>query len=148
MVMADTLALVDSLLDKPLQYLHVSLWDFYKRARRGADTSLTRMQLLHERIAGRLPLTGVGRLYTADDMIAAYSAGWAELIAVGKSVLLNPHLVELIESGREDKIETTFDWDKADSYRYTPAMLEGTRMGTDFYPPSKQYGVRYRGQDY
>lgn len=67
---------------------------------------------------------------------------------MGKSVLLNPHLVELIETGREDEIEISFDWDKADGYRYTPAMLEGTLMGTDFYPPSKQYGVRYRSQDY
>lgn len=141
--MQETFALVDALLEKPLQYLHVSLWDFYKKARRGADTSLTRMQLLHERINGRLPFIGVGNLYTADDMIAAYNTGFAEFIAVGKSVLLNPDLVELIATGREDEIETTFDWDKADDYRYTPAMLEGTRIGTDFYPPSKQQGIRY-----
>ncbi|MDU0348222.1 NADH-dependent flavin oxidoreductase [Actinomyces sp. MRS3W] len=148
LTMEDTFALVDALADKPLQYLHVSLWDFYKKARRGADTSLTRMQLLHERIGGRLPLIGVGNLYTADDMIHAWNTGWAELLAIGKSVLLNPHLVELIRTGREDEIETTFDWDKADSYRYTQAMLDGTRMGTDFYPRSKQFSPRYRSEDY
>lgn len=146
--MKETLSLVDALLEKPLQYLHVSLWDFYKKARRGADTKLTRMQLLYERINGRLPFIGVGNLYTADDMIEAYNTGFAEFIAVGKSVMLNPNLVELIETGREDEIETTFDWEKADHYRYTPAMLEGTRMGTDFYPPSKQHGVRYKSEEY
>ena len=34
LTMADTLALVDALAAKPLQYLHVSLWDFYKSAPR------------------------------------------------------------------------------------------------------------------
>ena len=85
--MQETFALVDELLKKPLQYLHVSLWDFYKHARRGADISKTRMQLLHERIAGKVPLIGVGNLYTADDMIKAYQTGYADLLAVGKSIL-------------------------------------------------------------
>lgn len=31
LTMADTFALIDGLVEKPLQYLHVSLWDFYKR---------------------------------------------------------------------------------------------------------------------
>jgi hypothetical protein len=58
--------------------------------------------------------------------------------------MLNPNLVELIESGREAEIETEFDWNKVDYYRYPPAMLDGTRAGTDFFPPSKQSGVRYK----
>ncbi|WP_340532873.1 NADH-dependent flavin oxidoreductase [Escherichia coli] len=140
--MKETFALVDALLTKPVQYLHVSLWDFYKKVRRGADNSLTRMQVLHERIAGQVPLFGAGNLYTADDILCAYQTGWAESIAIGKSVMLNPDLVELIATGRESEIETTFDWDKADFYRYTPAMLQGTLAGTDFYPPSRQTGVR------
>lgn len=148
LTMADTFALVDALADKPLQYLHISLWDFYKKARRGADTSRLRMDLVHERLDGRLPLIGVGNLYTADDMAKAWATGTAEFLAVGKSVLLNPHLVDLIETGRESEIETCFDWDKADSYRYTPAMLDGTRAGTDFYPPSKQFELRYRSEEY
>ncbi|MCY9002473.1 NADH-dependent flavin oxidoreductase [Peribacillus frigoritolerans] len=146
--MKETLALVDALLEKPLQYLHISLWDFYKKARRGADTQLTRMQIVHDHINGRIPFFGVGNLYTADQILAAYETGWAESIAVGKSILLNPNLVELIETGREDEIETQFDWDKANEYRYTPKMLHGTRIGTDFYPPSKQIAIRFKSEEY
>ena len=135
--MQETLALVDALLTRPLQYLHISLWDFYKRARRGADGHLTRMQIVHDHIDGRVPFFGAGNLYTADDILAAYNTGWAESIAIGKSIMLNPNLVELITTGRESEIETHFDWAKQDYYRYTPAMLEGTRAGTDFYPPVK-----------
>ncbi|POY43713.1 NADH-dependent flavin oxidoreductase [Avibacterium gallinarum] len=141
--MKETLALVDALLAKPLQYLHISLWDFYKKVRRGADPSLTRMQVVHDRINGRLPFFGSGNLYTADDMLKAYQTGWVESVSIGKSIMLNPQLIKLIENGRENEIETAFDWEQAEKYRYTPAMLHGTQMGTDFYPPSKQNGVRY-----
>lgn len=146
--MKETLTLVDRLLEKPLQYLHISLWDFYKKVRRGADTNLTRMQVVHDHINGRLPFFGSGNLYTADDMLNAYQTGWVESVSIGKSIMLNPNLVELIETGREDEIQTTFDWEKANSYRYTPAMLQGTMAGTDFYPPSKQRGVRYKTEHF
>ncbi|WP_126330481.1 NADH-dependent flavin oxidoreductase [Moraxella cuniculi] len=146
--MKETLTLIDRLLEKPLQYLHISLWDFYKKVRRGADTSLTRMQVVHDRINGRLPFLGSGNLYTADDMLKAYQTGWVESVSIGKSIMLNPNLVGLIETGHEEEIQTTFDWEKADSYRYTPAMLQGTMAGTDFYPPSKQRGVRYKTEHF
>ncbi|WP_420835696.1 hypothetical protein [Actinomyces ruminis] len=87
----------------------MSLWDFHKKARRGADTSLTRMQLLHEHIGGRLPLIGVGNLYTADDIIRAWDTSWTELLAIGKNVLLNPHLIELIRTGHEEFADTDED---------------------------------------
>lgn len=146
--MKETLALVDALLEQPIQYLHISLWDFYKKVRRGADSNLTRMQVVHDRISGRVPFFGSGNLYTADDMLQAYQTGWVESVSIGKSIMLNPNLVELIQTGRENEIQTTFDWEQADFYRYRPAMLHGTRVGHDFYPPSKQLGVRYKSEHF
>ncbi|MDU8923407.1 NADH-dependent flavin oxidoreductase [Pasteurellaceae bacterium LIM206] len=136
LTMTDTLAFVDALLTKPLQYLHVSLWDFYKKARRDGNDEY-RMKMLHDHINGRLPFIGVGNLYTGDDIVNAWRTGWAEFIALGKTVMLNPNLIELIKNGRENEIQTYFDWSKAATYRYTPAMLHGTKLGMDFYPPSK-----------
>ncbi len=100
LTMADSFDLIDALVDEPLQYLHVSLWDFYKKARRGADTSLTRIAQLHERIKGRLPLIGVGCLLSADDVARAYATGWAEFIAVGKAVMMNPNFCHLAKTRR------------------------------------------------
>ena len=60
LTMTETGALIDALVQKPLQYLHVSLWEFDKKIRRGGDTTQTRMQFIHERINGKLPLIGVG----------------------------------------------------------------------------------------
>ena len=132
----DGLTMVGALAAKPLQYLHVSLWDFYKKARRDGNDEY-RMKLIHQRINGRLPFIGVGKLYTADDIAQAWETGWAEFIALGKTVMLNPDLIELIANGREAEIHTHFDWQQTDRYRYTPAMLAGTRQGMDFYPPAK-----------
>mgnify|MGYP000316404888 FL=1 len=126
--MKETLALIDALLEKPLQYLHISLWDFYKKVRRGADTRLTRAQVVHDHINGHLLFFASGNLYTADDMLKAYQTGWVESVSIGKSIMLNPNLVELIQTGCEAEIQNTFDWEKADFYRYTPAMLQGTMV--------------------
>ncbi|WP_295730492.1 NADH-dependent flavin oxidoreductase [uncultured Limosilactobacillus sp.] len=129
--MEDTLALVDELVKKPLQYLHVSLLGFYSHPRRGADQKLTRMQVYHDRINGKLPLIGVGSLKTADQILDAYNAGWADLIAVGRAVMLNPDLIDLIKHDHEDQIETSFNWQHAAHYRYTPAMLQAERDHLD-----------------
>lgn len=129
--MKDTLALIDELVKKPLQYLHISLLGFYSHPRRGADRKLTRMQVYHDRIDGKLPLIGVGSLKTADQILDAYNTGWADLIAVGRAVMLNPNLIELIKNDREDEIETKFNWTHASKYRYTPAMLQAERDHLD-----------------
>ncbi len=129
--MKDTLQLIDELVKKPLQYLHVSLLGFYHHVRRGADTSKTRMQVLHERINGKLPLVGVGELFTGKDLINAYNTGWAEFLAVGRAIMLNPHLIDLIKNDQEDKIETKFNWANVKKYRYTDTMLEAKKEGLD-----------------
>ena len=116
LTMTETGALIDALVQKPLQYLHVSLWEFDKKIRRGGDTAQTRMQFIHERINGKLLLIGVGNLFTADQILAAYETGWAEFIALGKTVMINPHIATQIREGREDEIETQLDPTRADHY--------------------------------
>lgn len=138
LTMTDTFALIDALKTKPLQYLHISLWDFYKKARRGADTNLTRLQLIHQRVNGAFPVIGVGNLLSADAMLNALNTGWAEFIALGKAVLLNPHnLVELIENGQADQITTRFDPERADHYGYPEGLWQQNLMGLAYLPPVK-----------
>lgn len=68
----------------------------------------------------------------------AFNTGWADFLAVGGAVELNPHLVELIKEDRVDEIQSKFDWEKMDEYRFTPAMLYGTLAGNPMFPPSVQ----------
>ena len=138
LTMTETGALIDALAQKPLQYLHVSLWEFDKKIRRGGDTAQTRMQFIHERINGKLPLIGVGNLFTADQILAAYETGWAEFIALGKTVMINPHIATQIREGREDEIETQLDPTRADRYGFPDTLWEFASSGTQAWlPPVK-----------
>lgn len=138
LTMNETGALIDALAQKPLQYLHVSLWEFDKKIRRGGDTAQTRMQFIHERINGKLPLIGVGNLFTADQILAAYETGWAEFIALGKTVMINPHIATQIREGREDEIETQLDPTRADHYGLPDTLWGFASSGTQSWlPPVK-----------
>lgn len=138
LTMKETMALIDLLVEKPLQYIHISLWNFYKKIRRGGDNNMTRMEAVHKRINGRLPFIGVGDLFAEEKGLDAFNTGWADFLAVGGSVELNPHLVEMIKQGQEDQVQSEFDWEKMDSYRFTPTMLYGTLTGNAMFPKVKQ----------
>ena len=146
LTMTETGALIDALVQKPLQYLHVSLWEFDKKIRRGGDTTQTRMQFIHERINGKLPLIGVGNLFTADQILAAYETGWAEFIALGKTVMINPHIATQIREGREAEIETQLDPTRADHYGLPDTLWGFSSSGTQSWlPPVK--GAEWKPMD-
>ena len=146
LTMTETGALIDALVQKPLQYLHVSLWEFDKKIRRGGDTAQTRMQFIHERINGKLPLIGVCNLFTADQILAAYETGWAEFIALGKTVMINPHIATQIREGREDEIETQLDPTRADHYGLPDTLWGFASSGTQSWlPPVK--GAEWKPMD-
>lgn len=138
LTMTDTFALVDALIEMPLQYLHVSLHDFFAHARRGADTTQLRTALLHDRIAGRMPLIGVGNLLTAADIDRAWATKSTEFLAFGKAVLLNPNLVELLRDGNFDQIDTELDLARKDHYRYPPILWQHNMSGLGFLPKLKK----------
>ncbi|QIM69409.1 NADH-dependent flavin oxidoreductase [Basfia succiniciproducens] len=138
LTMEDTLALVDVLKEKPLQYLHISLWDFYKKARRGADSNTARLQLVHERIGGKLPLIGVGNLFTAQQILEAYQTGWAEFIALGKTVMVNPKIATMILNGQENQLITEVDENQVDHYGFPDFLWNATMSATQAWlPPVK-----------
>ncbi|MEW8969117.1 MAG: NADH-dependent flavin oxidoreductase [Mesobacillus sp.] len=106
--MADTLELIDALADKDLDYLHVSLNDFWSKPRRGVDDDRSRMEIIHERVGSKVPVIGVGSLYSAEDVIKAFGTG-VPLLALGRELIIDPDWVEKVGTGREDEIETKID---------------------------------------
>lgn len=106
--MADTLQLIDALAEKDLDYLHISLNDFWSKPRRGVDDDRSRMEIIHERVGGKVPVIGVGSLYSADDVIKAFETG-VPLLALGRELIIDPDWVEKVETGRENEIETKID---------------------------------------
>lgn len=109
--MADTLVLIDALAEKNLDYLHVSLMDFWSKARRGVDNTRSRIELIQETVGDRVPVIGVGSIYTAEDARKALTSG-IPLIALGREILIDPDWVQKIEQGLDDEIVTQLNVDK------------------------------------
>lgn len=109
--MADTLVLIDALADKGLDYLHVSLQDFWSTPRRGVDDTRPRIEIIQERVGNRVPVIGVGSIYTADDALSAIETG-VPLIALGREIIIDPDWVQKIQEGREAEIVTEIDKSK------------------------------------
>ena len=73
--MKETLALIQELIKRDIQYIHVSEKEFFQNARRGADETRSRLDLIHEAIAGKTALIGLGNLFTGDDFDKAIGTG-------------------------------------------------------------------------
>ena len=137
LTMTETFALIDELVKKPLQYLHVSLPDFYINAYRGGDTKKPAIQQIHDRINGKLPLIGVGNLYTGEQIAKALDTGWAEFTALGKTVILNHNIGTLILEKRENEIETELDLEREDKYDLGEFLWERAKEKSPLLPPIK-----------
>jgi len=109
--MADTLVLIDELANKDLDYLHVSLGDFWSTPKRGVDDPRPRIEIIQEAVGDRVPVIGVGSIYSADDAQKALTSG-VPLIALGRELLIDPDWVQKIEQGRENEIVTKLDLNK------------------------------------
>lgn len=100
----DTLYLVDHLADKKLDYLHISLRDYELVSRSKDYQEKSILQYIHQKIDGRLPLIGVGDVRTGDD--ANNVLNDAELVAIGRAILIDPHWTYKVLSGNEDTIRS------------------------------------------
>lgn len=104
--MTDTLQLVDAMSDKKLDYLHVSLMDFWSKPRRGVENTKPRIEYLLEKINGGVPLIGVGSIHTAEEAVKALNAG-VQMIALGRELLMEPDWVQKVQEGKESEVVTT-----------------------------------------
>jgi 2,4-dienoyl-CoA reductase-like NADH-dependent reductase (Old Yellow Enzyme family) len=102
--MPDTLALVDALAETGLDYLHVSLMD-YRSLPRSGDVTRPRLDALVERLNGRLPLIGVGSVWNTDDALAVLDSG-AAMVALGRSLVVEPDWAQKVEAGHEQALRT------------------------------------------
>jgi 2,4-dienoyl-CoA reductase-like NADH-dependent reductase (Old Yellow Enzyme family) len=111
--MDETLILVDALAEKQLDYLHVSLMDFWSVPKRGADETQSRLAWIQKRAGNRVPIIGVGSIHTPDDAVKALETG-VELLALGREIIVEPDWVEKIAEGKESAIKTTLTKDDQD----------------------------------
>lgn len=110
----DTLELIEALVQRKLDYLHVSLMDYSSRPRSGEDRDRSRMAVILDKIVGRVPLMGVGSICTAEDALNAYEIG-VPLVALGRQLVVDPDWTKKIQQGHESKIALTLSADDQES---------------------------------
>lgn len=124
--------LIHQIANKPLDYIHVSLMDVNSVTREGKYKGENRLKLIHQWINGRMPLIGIGSVFTAEDALNAVENIGVEFVALGREILLDYDFVAKIKEGREDEIINAFDHNREDQHYLTPNLWEQFNQG--FYP--------------
>ncbi|WHT49836.1 NADH-dependent flavin oxidoreductase [Sporosarcina thermotolerans] len=105
--MNETFALLDTLVEAELDYIHMGITDFWSKPRRGVDSKQSRMELIAEYVGNRVPIIGVGSIHTPDEAVQALEQTGIPLIALGRELIVEPEWVEKVEQGNEKDIKTT-----------------------------------------
>lgn len=103
--MSDTMYLLDGLLTKKLDYLHLSLSDVTRVSRDAEYGDKPIIDYVNEKIAGRMPLIGVGNVVNGAD--AKKVLEQADFVAVGCGVLIDPNWTKKVLAGRDDLLRLT-----------------------------------------
>lgn len=120
---SDALALVDQLIQEGgIDYLHASLYDLLEGKPQDYVGSQSTAEQIVERVAGRLPLIAAGQVRTPPEARAALALG-LPLVALGRSLAINPGWVELAQAGHEQRIDTTLDLSRSPSDLAVPDPL-------------------------
>ena len=127
-----TETLVKTIIEKPLDYLHVSLMHVFADIKEGKYKGQEKVALLHEWIGGRMPLIGIGSVFTAGEALEAINSPNVDLIAIGRGILLDYNFISKIKSGNEDEIISEFDPNRTDKHHLPPKLWE--QLNAQFYP--------------
>jgi 2,4-dienoyl-CoA reductase-like NADH-dependent reductase (Old Yellow Enzyme family) len=135
--MTETLALIKALVQKPIQYIHISQRNYFQETRRGEGVGTPRLKLIHEVTKGKVALIGVGGLYSDKDFNKALNSGYSEFIATGRASMLNKDLAVLLKEGKGDKINLTLEPDHPEKYSIPKKLWDLCINGGDWLPPLK-----------
>jgi 2,4-dienoyl-CoA reductase-like NADH-dependent reductase (Old Yellow Enzyme family) len=101
---ADTLVLIDHLIEMGIDYLHISLPDALATKPFGAPEGAPIVKVVTDHVAQRLPVIAAGSIRTPAQAKAAIAAGLS-LVAIGQGLVMNPNWVALARDGHVDAIK-------------------------------------------
>ncbi|RKL66322.1 NADH-dependent flavin oxidoreductase [Salipaludibacillus neizhouensis] len=104
--MEDTLAFVDQLAEADLDYLHISVQDFWSGSMRDKEDKESRIVLIQDKVGARVPVIGVGSLHTPDEVMKAFDTG-IPFVALGRELIMEPNWVKKVQEEKEDSIRQT-----------------------------------------
>ncbi|MCH4418490.1 NADH-dependent flavin oxidoreductase [Staphylococcus haemolyticus] len=124
--------LINTITEKSIDYVHISLGDIHSTTREGKYAGQERLKLIHQWVDGRIPVIGVGSVFTADDALDAIESTGVELVALGREILLDYNFISKIQEGKEDEILSEYDPHREDKHELTPNLWKQFNQG--FYP--------------
>lgn len=103
--MTNTFQFVDVLADQGLDFIHVSVDRFWAGPRNEESGGKSRIVMIQEQAGDRVPVIGVGGLWTPEDIVRALVTGVP--VGLGHAMQLNPDWVENVRTGRQAATRTT-----------------------------------------
>lgn len=120
--MADTLHFIDKLADQPIDYLHISMGNAWRKSLNDPSEQTPTILQIKKQVNGRKPLISVGSIKTPADAEKVMDAG-IEFAAIGREYLCEPRWVEKVEAGLEDTIRYRLNRAELDDLGITPTLL-------------------------
>lgn len=100
---AESLTLVDRLIDAGIDYLHVSLGDALEARPIDAPSGPRTIEIVRDHLAGRIPFIAAGQIRTPQQAEEAIAAGLS-LAAVGQGLVMNPNWVRFAQGEAKGRI--------------------------------------------
>lgn len=138
--MDDTLTFVKELAKQGLDYLHISVQDFFAGSMRDESDKRSRVQLIQDTVGEDIPVVGVGSLHTPDDVERAME-GNVPFIALGRELIIEPEWIEKVENGRELDIRTELSVDDREKL-VVPEPLWNAIINTPGWFPVKEHAQK------
>ena len=124
--------LINQIANQPLDYIHISLMDVNSETREGKYKGENRLKLIHHWVNGRMPVIGIGSVFTPEDALNAIDNVGVELVALGREILLDADFVGKIKNGQEEEIISEYDPNRKDRHELPPKLWKQFDEG--FYP--------------
>ena len=101
---ADSLHLIDRLIDGGVSYVHASLGSALDQKPVDGTSGRTIVRILHDHIGVRIPLIAAGQIRTAEQAERAIDEGLS-LVAVGQGLVMNPDWVAHAQAGHDSDVK-------------------------------------------
>ena len=133
----DTLALLERINERDLDYIHISLGHYMQGSMRNPENKTPLLQTIVEKVGSDTPIIGVGSVHTPDNALEAMEALNIPLVALGRQLLVEPDWIEKVKTGKEATIRKEIHPDDREDLVFPDAMWEYIQSNPGWVPFAK-----------
>ena len=138
--MDETMKLIKVLVNKPIQFIHISQQNYFQTIRRGEGQGEERLKIIHNETKGKVALIGLGGLRSEEDFKKAANTEFSEFIGTGIASIINRDLGILLKEGKGDQIKLELDPEHPEIY-VIPKNLWDKCLN------NKKWNIKIKGKD-